>query len=278
MAMAPGWYQDPFSSSGYVRWWDGQRWGASTTLPEGMAPAGPGIPVPLPPPGAAAAGAPVQPQVPVPPSSPSAPSSWQQAPPPQWGAPQAPAPGAYGAPQATSGWSAGAPYELATWGTRAAARVIDVIITTVISMPFVMWVLWPSITAAMDAVSAGGSMDAAMQDYVAQLSDVGTSTQIAIITAIITFFYEVPQNVLFGRTIGKRVLGLKVRQRDDDRNLGWGAAIMRWGVFTVGQSILSFFWTIPDYLWPFWDRPWRQTLHDKAARSTVVPSRGPSRR
>jgi uncharacterized RDD family membrane protein YckC len=275
MAMAPGWYQDPFSSGGYVRWWDGQRWGASTTLPEGMAPAGPGIPVPLPPPGSAPAGAQPQPQVPVPPQQPA---PWQQAPPPPWGAPAGQPSGAFGAPRPVSSWSAGAPYELATWGVRAAARVIDVIITTVLSMPLVLWVLWPSVSTAMDAVAAGGSIDAALQDYIAALSDVGTSTQIALVTALVTFLYEVPQNVLYGRTVGKRVLGLKVRRRDDDRNLGWGAATLRWGVFTAGQALLSFFWTVPDYLWPFWDRPWRQTLHDKAARSTVVPSREPSRR
>ena len=42
MAMAPGWYQDPFSTTGYVRWWDGERWGASTALPEGTPPVPPG--------------------------------------------------------------------------------------------------------------------------------------------------------------------------------------------------------------------------------------------
>ena len=42
--MAPGWYPDPFSGSGFLRWWDGTRWGTQTRLadaPPESAPAGP---------------------------------------------------------------------------------------------------------------------------------------------------------------------------------------------------------------------------------------------
>ena len=43
--------------------------------------------------------------------------------------------------------------------------------------------------------------------------------------------------------------------------------------YAVGAAIVGGLFSIVDYLWPFWDKPWRQTIHDKTARTTVVPMR-----
>ena len=50
MSMPAGWYPDPFSSSGYLRWWDGQRWGPSQVAGERPPGLAPDEPTPMPPP------------------------------------------------------------------------------------------------------------------------------------------------------------------------------------------------------------------------------------
>ena len=225
MAMEPGWYPDPFSSGGYLRWWDGQRWGASTsvsTLPEGPgAPASPPPPPPMP---------------------------------------------AYAAP-------AVAPFALAPWGSRAIARIIDSLLEGVLSLPFVMWLVWPAMQRLLAAVPSDGSSpsDAAVSAF--QSDVLAASTAITLVSLTVALLYEVPQNKRWGRTLGKRALGIRIRPRDADGPLGWGQVLARWGAFEAMSIVAGGLLLVIDLLWPLWDRPFRQALHDKAARTVVVPAR-----
>lgn len=252
MSMQPGWYPDPFSSGGYVRWWDGQRWGASQSAP---AP-GPATAAP------ATAPAPtgwIDPSVPLPLPPPTAPDSGI----PGYGAP------AYGAPYG----AAIATFPLASWGSRAVARIIDSVIVAVLSMPIAITLLWPAISDFVASAPADGSLpsDASMAAFQAQL--LGLSLTLSLLSAAITFAYEVPQNVRWGRTLGKRVMGIRIRPLAQDVPLTWAQATIRWGTYTVGVLVAGGFFTLLDYLWPLWDKPWRQALHDKTAKTVVVPAR-----
>jgi uncharacterized RDD family membrane protein YckC len=234
MAMEPGWYPDPFGGGGYVRWWDGERWGQSAAAPAGVT-TDPGAPVLLPPP--------------------------------------APSPGA--APSAAWPLTDGPEVPLAAWGQRAAARIIDYVIESLISVPFVLWALWPSFVRLRDAMpdTPGQQVpQAAVQQFFDDA--VAATWTLTVISVIVTFVYQVPQNVVFGRTIGKRILGIRIRMLAADRNPGWPAAILRWGTVTIGVLVLTSLFLVIDYLWPLWDKPWRQALHDKAARTIVVRTRG----
>jgi uncharacterized RDD family membrane protein YckC len=70
-----------------------------------------------------------------------------------------------------------------------------------------------------------------------------------------------------GQTIGKKALGIRVRNADQDRAIGYGASAGRYlitfvfGIFYIPALI--------DYLWPLWDSR-NQALHDKVANSVVV--------
>jgi uncharacterized RDD family membrane protein YckC len=234
--MDPGWYPDPFSSGGYVRWWDGERWGPSTLAPTATDPS-----TPLPPPG----------------GPPQAPPSGQ----PLW-------------PTAAPSYDAKvAPFPVASWGQRAGAIVIDWIIEGLIATPFVLWIAGPAVQKFVDSVPQNSStipqasIDQLMKD------SAGLSLQLTLISVLVTFFYEVPQNAIYNRTIGKRVIGLRIRPFAHDGGIGWGTAILRWGAYTAGALVLRAIWPLIDYLWPLWDKPWHQTLHDKVARTLVVPAR-----
>ena len=56
-----------------------------------------------------------------------------------------------------------------------------------------------------------------------------------------------------------------------DRNPSWGEALGRTGVMVGGTILASALFTLVDCLWPLWDKPWQQALHDKAAKTVVVP-------
>jgi uncharacterized RDD family membrane protein YckC len=227
MSMQPGWYPDPFSSGGYVRWWDGQRWGASTSVGVGTDPSAP----PSPPP------------------------------------PPAPAPGAV-APLAP-----GSDAPLATWRSRALARIIDALIEGVLSLPFVLWLIWPALQKFFEAMPADGSPPSAAATATFQSEVLAVSIPLTVVSVVVTFLYQVPQNVAWGRTLGKRVLGIRIRSFAHDGTPGWGQSTVRWGTYTVGTLLTNGLFAVVDYLWPLWDKPWRQALHDKTARTLVVVER-----
>lgn len=243
MSMQPGWYPDPFSSGGYVRWWDGQRWGQSTAVTQ--ADAGtmtdPGAPVPLPPP----APAPMPPQ------------------------------GA-GGPAELPLDADGLPVPLATWGSRAIAKIIDWVIESVIAAPFILFVVRDAFLRFWDAVQALPAdtvtvpppvMTQLTTDVTAQL------VPITVVTVLVGFLYTVPQDAIWNRTLGKRMLGIRIRPKVSDGRLGWLRATVRWAVWTVFAEAFSGLLLLLDILWPLWDRPWRQAIHDKAATTIVVRSR-----
>ena len=233
MSMEPGWYPDPFSSGGYVRWWDGQKWGASTSTGT-AAPSSyePGTPELLPPP----------PPMPAPPGA-----------------------RAYRAEQA--------PFPLATWGARAGARILDSLIEGLISAPLVIWLLWPSLQTFFESVPTDGSAPSDATTAAFQSDVLAFSWRFTVISLVVSFLYQVPQNVRWGRTIGKRALGLRIRPLAIDGPLTLIQAAIRWGTYSAFAIIAGGGLLVIDLLWPLWDKPWRQAIHDKTARTVVVPTR-----
>jgi uncharacterized RDD family membrane protein YckC len=261
MSMAPGWYPDPFSA-GYLRWWDGTAWGSATQVaqradtppapqPPGPAPAAPGYGT------GQAYGAPDPAQGPYQ----STPQQGAPPPAPPWAdyrpyPPQAPAPD----------------YPLASWGSRLAARLIDWVLVGVVIVPIYIVVLWPAISDFMSRLPTDSSQPVDPQvllDF--QQRVVGQALLLGLLAALVQLAYEVPQLVAYGRTLGKRALGIRVRPLAQDRNPSWGEALGRTGVMVGGNLLASGLFTLLDCLWPLWDRPWQQALHDKAVKTVVVP-------
>ena len=77
-----------------------------------------------------------------------------------------------------------------------------------------------------------------------------------------------------GQTLGKKAMRIRVAMLADGAVPTGTAAWIRSAVFWV-PAILSGFclpalFSLLDILWCTWDRPFRQCLHDKAARTVVV--------
>jgi uncharacterized RDD family membrane protein YckC len=68
-----------------------------------------------------------------------------------------------------------------------------------------------------------------------------------------------------GQTPGDAALSIRVVDAEGGASVGYGRALLRWAVSYVSGIVL-----LLGYLWMIWDSE-KQTWHDKAARTYVVP-------
>ena len=262
MSMAPGWYPDPFSV-GYVRWWDGKAWSSQTQVaprtdetPQAAAAAAATAEVP------ATAPSPYPPSSYPPPAYPSAPPYGQQQPygqqpygtaaPPPYGGFQPPSPygqpppAPYGAPPQQPPWAGYQPYPplppgpafpLASWGTRFGAWLIDAIIVGLVLVPVYVAVLYPDFRDFFDSLPTDGTAPDVQVVVNFETAIIGKAFVLSLLGALAWLVYAVPQLVAYGRTLGKRVVGIRVRPLAQDRNPSWAEASVRTAVFACGQLV-----------------------------------------
>ncbi|WP_216589291.1 RDD family protein [Streptomyces brasiliscabiei] len=152
-------------------------------------------------------------------------------------------------------------------GRRLAARLVDSLlvgaVTAVAAVPFG--------TKAMDHID--GKIDAAKlsgERVTVWLVDGTTSVYFGIILGVlflVSALYEVLPTAKWGRTLGKRLLGIEVRDIEGLEPPSFGGSLRRWLVHTV-SGLLGI--GVIGVLWCVWDKPWRQCWHDKAARTFVA--------
>ncbi len=152
-------------------------------------------------------------------------------------------------------------------GKRLAARLIDTVVlggvTAVAAVPLGL--------KAVDHVN--GKIDEAKlsgETVTVWLLDGTTSTYLGIVLAVLLLFgvvYEALPTAKWGRTLGKRLLGLEVRDIEAHEPPSFGAALRRWLVYSVpGVLVIG----LVGVVWCLFDRPWRQCWHDKAANTFVA--------
>ncbi|MEJ8644129.1 RDD family protein [Streptomyces sp. MS1.HAVA.3] len=85
-----------------------------------------------------------------------------------------------------------------------------------------------------------------------------------VLGAVLLFgiLYEALPTARWGRTPGKKLLGVRVLAASTQRPPSFGAALRRWLVYA--------FLGLPGSLWCLVDRPRRQAWHDKAAKTYVA--------
>ena len=157
-------------------------------------------------------------------------------------------------------------------GRRFLARLIDTVVLAAVTgaaaLPFVTKVS-DHIDDKVQAAKMSG------ETVTVWLIDGTTSLYLGIVLAVLLVFgvlYEALPTARWGRTLGKKLLGLQVRDIEAHEPPGFGAALRRWLVYIVpGVLVVG----VIGVLWCVFDRPWRQCLHDKAARTFVLgPDRG----
>ncbi|WP_234104883.1 RDD family protein, partial [Streptomyces venezuelae] len=152
-------------------------------------------------------------------------------------------------------------------GRRLLARLVD----TLVLGALVGAAAFPLVTAALDHID--GKIEAAKQSGATVqvwLVDGTTSVQFGIALAaflVIGVLYEVLPVAKWGRTLGKKLCGIEVRDIEAHQPPRFGAALRRWLVYGV-LGLLAI--GVLNVLWCLFDRPWRQCWHDKAARTFVA--------
>ncbi|QNE77073.1 RDD family protein [Streptomyces finlayi] len=199
-----------------------------------------------------------KPQEPTPPSGDSPYGSVPPPPPP----PPPYDPGRYGGQYGGVDPLAGMP-PLAEPGKRILARLIDFLIISiplyVISLPF---------GGAVDVTNDNGD-----EDFSSAFSNSYTGHQLlwSLIGLVVYVAYDTYLTKKDGRTIGKRLLKLRVAMLNDGRVPDTSSALMRAVVLWLPALLCCpCLWWLINIVLMFTDKPYRQGLQDKAAKTVVV--------
>ncbi len=246
MTTAPGWYPDPQSPT-QMRWWDGAQWSEDTF--ERVEPVG-GYLAPV------GAAPPDQPQ-----PNPYGAVSQHPAHPPA--GMQRQLGGAVG-PTTPDG------VRLASWRRRVAARLIDGLVTGVVSLLLAIPVLadfWRRLIDLSRQQAETGSFDPSTSSVQLTLRETLSFTAVVL---LVSACYEIGFLLWRQATPGKLLLGLRVRRLADE-SLPVAAVVVRWAAYVLPAQVRYVGWVyvLADVLWPLWDAN-RQALHDKLARTCVV--------
>ncbi|MDJ0344381.1 RDD family protein [Streptomyces sp. H10-C2] len=152
-------------------------------------------------------------------------------------------------------------------GRRLAARLLDTLVVLAATAAAAV----PLGTAAYhhlkDKVNAARLTG---ENVTVWLIDGTTGLQLGIVLAVglvAGLLYEVLPTATWGRTLGKKLFGLRVIDIESQLAPGFGAALRRWLTHTLLDALVIGF---VGLAWCLFDRPWRQCWHDKAARTFVA--------
>ncbi|WNI31673.1 RDD family protein [Streptomyces sp. ITFR-6] len=155
----------------------------------------------------------------------------------------------------------------AALGKRFAARLID----TVVLGALVGAVAFPLATRAADHINE--KIDAAKLSgetvtvWLLDSTTAGLAAGVLVAFLVLGVLLEALPTAKWGRTLGKKLCGLGVRDIESGSSPTFGAALRRWLVYGV-LGLLAV--GVLNVLWCLIDRPWRQCWHDKAARTFVA--------
>ncbi|MFF9058539.1 RDD family protein [Streptomyces sp. NPDC014882] len=140
---------------------------------------------------------------------------------------------------------------LADSGKRTLARIVDMILVAV-----VVWLL---------------TWGFGVNEYAADNIEVGKSLAQSVVAAVLYIAYDTFMTARSGRTLGKKWFGLRVADLDDGSTPSVQTSLVRalvlWVPFAFCCACL---WTAICGGWSFFDKPYKQGLHDKAAKTVVV--------
>ncbi|MEU6145185.1 RDD family protein [Streptomyces sp. NPDC047081] len=142
---------------------------------------------------------------------------------------------------------------LAESGKRTLARIIDLILVGI-----VVWlVTWPM---GVHEYSVNG-------DKV----EYGKSFAQSLVAAVLYIGYDTYLISKSGQTLGKKWLNMRVANLDNGSTPSVQTALARSAVLWIPFAFCcACIWTAISGGWSYFDRPYKQGLHDKAAKTVVV--------
>jgi uncharacterized RDD family membrane protein YckC len=170
---------------------------------------------------------------------------------------------------------------LAEWWQRLVARIVDGVITMLITSPLWIWffvwyfqqlpALFPSSGTAEPDVNELLRVEAKL---------FGFSLLVGLVQAVVSFGYDWFQHAKWGQTVGKRIMKIKVVARPDRSPAAGKPAAKRAAAYALAPQVpmIGGAFALINVLWLLWDKPHRQCLHDKFADTVVIKTEpGPGR-
>lgn len=157
-----------------------------------------------------------------------------------------------GAPGGPSDPLAGMP-PLADSAKRTLARIIDMILVGIV----VFLLTWPF---GVNEYNVDGNN-----------VNVGNGFVQSAVAAALYIAYDTVLTARTGQTLGKRLMHLRVADLSDGSNPSVQTSLMRAAVLWLPFAFCcACVWTIIAGGWSYFDRPYKQGLHDKPAKTVVV--------
>lgn len=142
---------------------------------------------------------------------------------------------------------------LADGGKRVLARLIDLVVV----LALVLLLSW-----AFGLVRFTADADNADYD-----DSLGTSA----IALVLLMAYDIYFTVKNGQTPGKQLMKLRTANLDDGSTPTWQNSLLRAAVLWIPFAFCcACIWLAIAGGWSFFDKPYRQGIHDKAAKTVVV--------
>jgi len=157
---------------------------------------------------------------------------------------------------------------LASFGDRFLAYLIDALIMTGVGMVVACPIMLLGFYLPFVMIETDGSGTITGGGWSFGLFFLAYAVMFVLLMAVY-YVYFVEYQLRKGQTVGKRSMNLKVVPVDPRAAMTRGVLGRRYLVqFVVGIFVPFFSWV--DGLWQLGDKPYQQTLHDKAARTVVV--------
>ncbi|WP_064273463.1 RDD family protein [Streptomyces sp. RTd22] len=141
---------------------------------------------------------------------------------------------------------------LAHLGRRVVARIIDGLIIG-IPVGLIMALIWGTYYPMGDGSDARSSV-------------------FTLVYVLAYFVYEGLMLTRYGQTLGKKAMKIRVAMLETGEPPVGGAGWARAATYTLPEIVpcCGFVFWLVNVLWCTWDRPYRQCLHDKVAKTVVV--------
>ncbi|MFJ6695961.1 RDD family protein [Streptomyces sp. NPDC091272] len=162
--------------------------------------------------------------------------------------------------------------ELATMGRRLGARLLDGVAIGIVYGIFTAIGVAGMFGASKSVDECGTYMDPGYESCIndASAGIVATLFAAMAVLFLITLLYEWLMVSIWGATLGKMVLGVKVVKENTGQAPGLGAGFIRWIIPMVG-AFLCYIGAILVYLSPFFDNSGKlQGWHDRAGGTIVI--------
>ncbi|MER7705697.1 RDD family protein [Kitasatospora sp. NPDC097605] len=101
----------------------------------------------------------------------------------------------------------------------------------------------------------------------------GASILYYVVASLLSFGYEAAMLLTQGgQTIGKKAMKLRVVDLGSGGKPAENALLTRAALYTLPNAVycVGSLFVLLNVLWPLWDKPFQQALHDKPARTVVV--------